>query len=119
MFSLYLAILFVVYAVCDFFNLSPFKYMLRALPPDEKAIRKYRILRGIGFLAEAVVAGYVFTAEIIYRIRFQWPDTLYYLVFPYLIPILYIIVLGLVFKVYKLPWDMKGRDDGKSSDNEL
>lgn len=119
MYSLYLAILFMVYAVCDFFNLSPFKHMLRALPPDEKAVRKYRILRGIGLLAEAMVAGYVFTTEIIYRTRFRWPDMLYNLLLPYAVPLLYILVLGMVYKVHRLPWDTKGSDTGEASDNDL
>lgn len=93
--------------------------MLRALPTEEKAVRKYRILRGIGLLAEAVVAGYVFTTEIIYRIRFRWPDMLYNLLLPYAVPLLYILVLGMVYKVHRLPWDTKGSDTGEASDNDL
>ena len=119
MYSLLLSICLLFYAVCDFFNLSPFKHMLQALPPDEKVRRKYRILRGIGFLGLAVVAGGTFTAEIVYRIRFTWIEALYYIALPYAVPLLYIVFLGLVFKVYKLPWDIKRRKDGKSSHGDL
>ena len=44
---------------------------------------------------------------------------LYNLLLPYAVPLLYILVLGLVYKVYKLPWDTKGSDTGEASDNDL
>lgn len=66
-----------------------------------------------------MVAGGTFTAEIVYRIRFTCMEALYYIAFPYAVHLLYIVFLGLVFKVYKLPWDVKRRKDGKSSHDDL
>lgn len=96
---LFLSIYWLIDMVCDFFDVNFREQWKRAVPPDRKVRKKYRILRGIGNLVMALMAGCLFVVEVILKIEFTVAEALCYEILPYSVPVLYFLILRWIYKV--------------------
>lgn len=87
-----LTILFIVYAVCHFFDTK----LGRPCNMEDKIRKKYRKFVSIAYLLLALITFGIFMAELIYHIKFGFLKCMAV----YMIPILYMVYINKRFHIH-------------------
>ena len=99
MYSLFLFLYFLFWAISDFINAKIF--IKNAILVDVNKRKVFRVKRGFGILGLALVALYVFIFERIFGIYYGVLESCLFILLPYSIPVIYLFILCFRYNIYK------------------